>query len=230
MFWEVWEFCSLLSNFSIFSFLLTFFLQKESNKEKLFSFQILSLFEARCSLQRLRFAPAYMRRLKRLCRTPHRFSRRRCLAITCLRSLRIRSWTAPVFAALTALYLLRESFKLLIFLKFLKLLIICHALPFAYGFAVIPNGMDIPGFLFAVALAHPVVYSHFRILQSKKRKLYEKVWKKMRGCRGRRKEPFLKRFFLLLLQLPIMHIKFFFYKFTSWFSISQMFWFFLIIF
>ena len=49
-----------------------------------------------------------------------------------------------------------------------------------------------PAFLFAVALAHPVVYSHFRILQSKKRKLYEKVWKKMRGCRGRRKEPYKK--------------------------------------
>ena len=57
-----------------------------------------------------------------------------------------------------------------------------------------------PAFLFAVALAHPVVYSYFRILRSKKRKLYEKVWKKMRGCRGRRKEPFLKRFFLFPLQ------------------------------
>ena len=44
-----------------------------------------------------------------------------------------------------------------------------------------------PAFLFAVALAHPVVYSHFRILQGKKRKLHKKVWKKMRGCRGRRK-------------------------------------------
>ena len=44
-----------------------------------------------------------------------------------------------------------------------------------------------PAFLFAVALAHPVVYSHFRILQSKKRKLYEKVWKKMRGFRRRRR-------------------------------------------
>ena len=30
--------------------------------------------------------------------------------------------------------------KLLIFLKFLS---VCHSLPFAYGFAVIPNGMDI---------------------------------------------------------------------------------------
>ena len=49
-----------------------------------------------------------------------------------------------------------------------------------------------PAFLFAVALAHPVVYSHFRILQGKKRKLYKKVWKKMRGCRGRRKEPYKK--------------------------------------
>ena len=48
-----------------------------------------------------------------------------------------------LLAALTALYLLRESFKLLIFLKFL---IVCHALPHAYGFAVIPSGMDIPGF------------------------------------------------------------------------------------
>ena len=44
-----------------------------------------------------------------------------------------------------------------------------------------------PAFLFAVALAHPVVYSYFRILQSKKRKLYEKVWKKMRGFRRRRR-------------------------------------------
>ena len=30
-------------------------------------------------------------------------------------------------------------------------------------------------FLYAVALAYPVVYSHFRILQGKKRKLYKKV-------------------------------------------------------
>ena len=44
-----------------------------------------------------------------------------------------------------------------------------------------------PAFLFAVALAHPVVYSYFRILQGKKRKLYEKVWKKMRGFRRRRR-------------------------------------------
>ena len=44
-----------------------------------------------------------------------------------------------------------------------------------------------PAFLFAVALAHPVVYSHFRILQGKKRKLYKKVWKKMRGFRRRRR-------------------------------------------
>ena len=51
--------------------------------------------------------------------------------------------TASDLAGLTALYLLRESFKLLIFLKFL---IVCHALPHAYGFAVIPSGMDIPGF------------------------------------------------------------------------------------
>ena len=51
--------------------------------------------------------------------------------------------TASDLAALTALYLLRESFKLLIFLKFL---IVCHAQPHAYGFAVIPSGMDIPGF------------------------------------------------------------------------------------
>ncbi|MBR1965746.1 MAG: hypothetical protein IKA22_03970, partial [Lentisphaeria bacterium] len=41
--------------------------------------------------------------------------------------------TASDLAGLTALYLLRESFKLLIFLKFL---IICHALPHAYGFAI----------------------------------------------------------------------------------------------
>ena len=33
--------------------------------------------------------------------------------------------------------------KLLILLKFL---IVCHAMPHAYGFAVIPSGMDIPGF------------------------------------------------------------------------------------
>ena len=51
--------------------------------------------------------------------------------------------TASDLAGLTALYLLRENFKLLIFLKFL---IVCHAQPYAYGFAVIPNGMDIPGF------------------------------------------------------------------------------------
>ena len=51
-----------------------------------------------------------------------------------------------------------------------------------------------PAFLFAVALAHPVVYSHFRILQGKKRKLHKKVWKKMRGCRGRRKN-FPQKFF-----------------------------------
>ena len=31
-------------------------------------------------------------------------------------------------------------------LNFLKLLIACHSLLFAYGFAVIPNGMDISGF------------------------------------------------------------------------------------
>jgi hypothetical protein len=35
---------------------LTFFLQKESNKEKLFSFQILSFFEARCSYSARRTA------------------------------------------------------------------------------------------------------------------------------------------------------------------------------
>ena len=34
-----------------------------------------------------------------------------------------------------------------------------------------------PAFLFAVALAHPVVYSHFRILQSKKRKLLKSFLK-----------------------------------------------------
>ena len=37
--------------------------------------------------------------------------------------------TASDLAALTALYLLRESFKLLIFLKFL---IVCHAQPYAF--------------------------------------------------------------------------------------------------
>ena len=31
-------------------------------------------------LRRLRSTPAYMRRLMRLCRTPHRFGRRRCSA------------------------------------------------------------------------------------------------------------------------------------------------------
>ena len=34
-----------------------------------------------------------------------------------------------------------------------------------------------PAFLFAVALAHPVVYSHFRILQGKKRKLLKSFLK-----------------------------------------------------
>ena len=44
-----------LSKFSIFSnvsFLLTFFLEKESNKENFFPLQILSLFCARCRLRR----------------------------------------------------------------------------------------------------------------------------------------------------------------------------------
>ena len=59
MFWDFWEgvgrllFLSKFSKFSIVS-RLTFFLEKESNKEKLFSFQILSLFEVRCRLRRLR--------------------------------------------------------------------------------------------------------------------------------------------------------------------------------
>ena len=57
-----------------------------------------------------------------------------------------------------------------------------------------------PAFLFAVALAHPVVYSHFRILRSKKRKLHKSFLKMMRGCRGRRKNFFAKKFFLLPLQ------------------------------
>ena len=49
-------FLSKFSKFSMVSILsiLTFFLEKESNKEKLFSFQILSLFEVRCRLRRLR--------------------------------------------------------------------------------------------------------------------------------------------------------------------------------
>ena len=40
--------------------------------------------------------------------------------------------TASDLAALTALYLLRESFKLLILLKFLKFLIVCHAQPYVF--------------------------------------------------------------------------------------------------
>ncbi|MBR1967690.1 MAG: hypothetical protein IKA22_13890, partial [Lentisphaeria bacterium] len=123
--------------------MLTFFLQKESNKEKLFSFQILPLFEARCSLQRhLRLFTifsqmAYPSPLKAArpstdslrSPTPGRLASvnlaaRQFLAIAYFASL----VTASDLAALTALYLLRESFKLLIFLKFL---IVCHALPHA---------------------------------------------------------------------------------------------------
>ena len=84
----------------------TFFLQKESNKEKLFSFQILPLFEARCSYGAICDYLQYfrrwltLRRLRRLAPQRTRFARLRrggslrgvrCLAISCLRSLRIRS-------------------------------------------------------------------------------------------------------------------------------------------
>ena len=76
--------------------------------------------------------------------TPGRLASQRSLLGNFLPALTSLSLVnRSLFAALTALYLLRESFKLLIVLKFL---IVCHALPHAYGFAVIPSGMDIPGF------------------------------------------------------------------------------------
>ena len=70
---------------------------------------------------------------------------RQFLAIAYFASLVI----ASDLAGLTALYLLRESFKLLIFLKFL---IVCHALPHAYGFAAIPTGWTTPALPHASSL------------------------------------------------------------------------------
>ena len=82
--------------------------------------------------------------------TPGRLASRRSLLgnfLPALTSLTLVN--RSLLAALTALYLLRESFKLLIFLKFL---IVCHALPHAYGFAAIPTGWTTPALPHASSL------------------------------------------------------------------------------
>ena len=96
---------------------LTFFLQKESNKEKFFSFQILPLFEAR----RLITAPALRSGLYEAFKAalPHASS----LQPTSLLGNYLPALTShtlvnrSLLAALTALYLLRESLYTLFFQK-----------------------------------------------------------------------------------------------------------------
>ena len=84
--------------------ILTFFLQKESNKEKLFSFQILPLFEARCSYgaicDYLQYFRSWLtlRRLRRLAPQRTRFARLRRGG-----SLRLTSLLGNFLPSLTSL-------------------------------------------------------------------------------------------------------------------------------